>query len=499
VQGHTVIVRDPSGRPLRGSAPGQAEPRALAPVVVGGRTVAEISLAHRGGGYLRLLDSAGSPGFSEELHQRIRPYYIIAGVIAALIGLILAAVLALRLSRPIRRLTSAAESIEAGDLDARADLDEGSMELRQLGRTLDRVAETLKRQEEIRRETVDDLAHELRTPLTGLRARIEAAQDGILLDIPAALAAMHDDVLRLGRLTEDFERLAVAQQPGLLLDRPAVDLADLARSRCRAFADAFAARDIDLRTDIEPATTYGDASRLGQVVDNLLSNALRYTDAGGRVILRVVEGRWESTIEVADTGTGIPPEDLPRIFDRFWRGDKSRSRATGGSGLGLALVRELVRAHEGRVDVHSMPGRGSRFRVYLPVAPAPKQRLLEFEDLGAATERLGAATDHEQRPVCVARLMRHLRPGDWSAVERALIARINKGHRLLALDVRQAGPLPQRALPRLAGAQAEIQAHGGRLVVVAEAAPPEAAATLIVVPDLESALRALLADPVASL
>jgi two-component system sensor histidine kinase BaeS len=484
VQGHTVIVRDAGGRPLQGSAPSQADPQARATVVVSGRPIGEISLAHRGGGFLRLLDSGDNTGFTEELHHRIRPLYLVSGLIAGVIGMLIAIVVAVRLSRPVRRLTRAAEEIEAGNLDARANLDEGGKELRQLSRTLDRVAATLKRQEEIRRETVDDLAHELRTPLTGLRARIEAAQDGVLVDIPAALAAMHDDVLRLGRLTEDFERLAVAQQPGLLLDMSAVDLAALAHSRSAAFADAFADRDIELLTDIEPATTYGDASRLGQVIDNLLSNALRYTDPWGRVIVRVVEGRSESIIEVADTGTGIAPDELPRIFDRFWRSDKSRSRATGGSGLGLALVRELVEVHDGSVDVQSMPGHGTRFRVHLPVAPPPTHPLLEFEELG-----------RDGRPVCVGRIVRDIRPADWRSIRHALGGRLDKGHRLLAIDVRRAGRLPQRALMPLVTAQAEIEAQGGRLVVIA-ANVPRGASLLTIVPDLESALQELLADPV---
>jgi len=457
VELQTVVVRDRAGRVVAGSTTDQAMPRAVEPVRVHGRVVGTISLAHVGGGYLRVL--------SQALQGGLRSHYLAAGAIAASLGVLVAVMLGFFLAEPVRRLTRSAARIEAGDLDTPVREERGAAELRQLGRTLARLAATLKREEQTRRETISDLAHELRTPMAGLRGRIEAAQDGVLTDIPALLESMHADVLRLGRLMEDVESLARAQQPGLLLDRKPVNLGELARSRARAFEEYYREAGIDFMADIEPVTTMGDAERLGQIIDNLLSNALRYTDEGGRVILRVLAGRTQAIIEVADTGVGIAPEDLPRIFDRFWRAEKSRSRATGGSGLGLALVHELARAHDGRVDVESMPGRGSRFRIHLPVADAGEQILLDIHALDdGAISSLG--------PVCVVRFVRDALAADWRAVEQLLLARIREGMRLLAFEFDDGMSLNPQAIAVLTRIRAELEGRGGALVLVCSDGTP---------------------------
>jgi two-component system sensor histidine kinase BaeS len=462
VQGHSIVLRDASGRILPGSAARQPSQRAIAAVVAGGTKVGELSLAHPGGGYLRLRERDGAGPLGEELSQRLRWRDILAGLAAMLLGLLVAIGLAVAVTRPLRRLTQAAERIEAGDLETPVDVESGASELRRLGHTLQRVARTLKRQEEVRRETVGDLAHELRTPVAGLRGRIEAAQDGILTDMPVQLAAMHADVLRLGRLMEDFERLAAAQQPSMLVMKQPVDLAALARDRGRAFEGFFEANGIAFILDTEPAVAHGDAERLGQVIDNLLSNALRYTDSGGRVILRVLEGRDESVVEVADTGIGIAAEDLPRVFERFWRGEKSRSRATGGSGLGLALVNELVRVHDGRMEVHSLPGRGSRFRVHLPSAAPEPQELVIFD---LPPQEAPAGT-------CLVRLARDPGPGEWAAVERPLLARIQAGASTVILVLDNLSTFGARGAATLVSTHMQLRARDGAFVVVAADGTP---------------------------
>jgi two-component system, OmpR family, sensor histidine kinase BaeS len=248
----------------------------------------------------------------------------------------------------------------------RADLG-GGAELALLGSAFNRLAESLRREDDLRRATAADIAHELRTPVTGIVARIEAAQDGVMPDPQANLAAMHEEALRLARLIEDVGQLAEAEKPAMLVAKARVDLADVARGRADALAHFFRAKGIAFSCDVHAAPVHADASRLEQVVDNLLSNALRYTDAGGAVRLAVRAGRDAAALEVSDTGMGIAPEDQAKVFERFWRSDRSRSRATGGSGIGLAVVRELVEAHDGCVEVESSPGRGTRFRVTLPL------------------------------------------------------------------------------------------------------------------------------------
>lgn len=459
VQGHTLAIDDGAGRRVPGSPSRQASPRALAPVRVGGRQVGEVSLAHTGGGYLRLREAATTSWVIQELHDRLTWRAVAAALGALLMSLAFALGLAVTMTGPLRRLTGAAERIEVGDLDARVDVRRGPKALRQLGRTLERVSATLKQQELGRRETVADVAHELRTPVAGLRARIEAAQDGVLVDMPVQLEAMHSDVLRLVRLMEDFERLASAQQPGMLMVKDPVDLATLARCRGRAFEEFFETNGIEFVLDVEPAITAGDAVRLGQVIDNLLSNALRYTDPGGRVTLRVRATPGASIIDVEDTGIGIAPADLGRIFDRFWRSELSRSRATGGSGIGLALVRQLVTAHDGHVDVHSVPGRGSRFRVHLSAAVQDAPTVVRFQALEDIAGPDGA-------PVCCASLVRDPGPGGWDAVERALLARIREGAGSVILDLDRMTRLDRRAGAVLVAVDAQAKARGDRFVVL---------------------------------
>jgi two-component sensor histidine kinase len=266
--------------------------------------------------------------------------------------------------------------------------------------------------------------------------------------------------MRLSRLVDDFQRLAAAQRPGLLLDKAHVDLTQLVRSRARAFESSYAEKGIDLMVDVDPAYTLGDAERLGQVVDNLLSNALRYTDAGGRVVLRLIEDDGHVLIEVADTGMGIPKEQLPRIFDRFWRSDMSRSRATGGSGLGLALVRELVVAHDGRVDVLSAPGHGSRFRVFLPRAGRQYVPAVRFSHVPVPEAPGGEAT--------VASVPADLEPDGWARVERDLVSAVGHGAAVLVVVVPGSGPLDPSGVAALLAVSAQLKARGGRLAVVRE-------------------------------
>jgi two-component system, OmpR family, sensor histidine kinase BaeS len=192
---------------------------------------------------------------------------------------------------------------------------------------------------------------------------------------------MHEEALRLARLIEDVSQLAEAEKPELLVEKTRVDVGAVVRHRATAHADFFRAKGIAFERDVEPVAVHADASRLEQIVDNLLSNALRYTDAGGTVRLRAGQRGQHAVLEVSDTGIGIVPDELPRIFDRFWRSDRSRSRATGGSGIGLAVVRELVEAHGGEVDVESAPGRGTLFRVTLP---ALRQERVQVPSVGRA-------------------------------------------------------------------------------------------------------------------
>jgi two-component system sensor histidine kinase BaeS len=341
------------------SAPVQEGAAAQAPVKVGDERIGTVVVSRD--------DGKLYTGEEIQLRRQLLRMHLVAGVVSAVIAVLVALYLAVTLSRPLRHIRAGADAMSAGDLDARVP-ESGDDEIAAVAAALNRLAETLQLEEGLRKESVADLAHELRTPVQGILARVEAAQDGVLADEKANLSAMHDEALRLARLLDDLSALAEAERPGLLLDAHPVDLAAIAGSQTAAFAGAFTDKGVDLSSDLQPGIVDGDPRRLEQIAVNLLSNALRYTDAGGSVRV-VVRGDGDQVLlQVADTGIGISAEDLPRVFTRFWRGEKSRSRDTGGAGIGLSIVKELVEAHGGTVSVESTPGRGSVFRVALPLS-----------------------------------------------------------------------------------------------------------------------------------
>ncbi len=351
-QGRLVFSHPPSGPVQEGAA-------ATAPVKAGGELIGKVVVSRDDG---RLFTAE-----EIQLRQELLRMHVVAGALSAAIAVLVALYLAVTLSRPLRSIRAGAEAMTAGDLDTRVP-ESGDDEMRSVAAALNRLAETLQQEEGLRKESVQDLAHELRTPVMGVLARVEAAQDGVLEDEAANLSAMHDEALRLARLLDDLSALAEAERPGLLLETEPVDLAAVAAAQTAAFAAAFADKGIELASDVRPAVVDGDPRRLEQVAVNLLSNALRYTDAGGSVLVTAGPDGDRAELEVRDTGIGIAPEDLPRVFTRFWRGEKSRSRETGGAGIGLSIVKELVQAHGGEVTVESVPGEGSVFRVSLPLA-----------------------------------------------------------------------------------------------------------------------------------
>ena len=361
INGYNLALADVTGRPVGPDSPAEApgRPSARAPVVVDDRTVGSVSIWP--------VQGAALSGEDRALRDRLNQLHIVAGALALALGLIVAGVMAPALARPLRRLTDGARRIQRGELRTRV-VAGSAPELRELAKAFNRLAETLAQEEEIRSAAAADIAHELRTPLAGVLSRIEAAQDGVLPDERRNLDAMHTEALRLTSLVEDLGQLAEAQRPGLTLHKEMVDLRALVEGRAHVHRDYFEAKGLTFEERLSSATVYGDSGRLAQIVDNLLSNALRYTDAGGHVTIEVAEREGEASIEVRDTGVGIHDDDLSHVFERFWRAEPSRARRTGGTGIGLSIVRELVRAHEGRVVVESRLGEGSCFRVTLPSA-----------------------------------------------------------------------------------------------------------------------------------
>ena len=289
-----------------------------------------------------------------------------AAGLAALVALVVGVLVSRRITRPLTRLAAGARAIESGDLHARVDMSGEPGELGEVAAAFDRMAVALDREDALRRALVADVAHELRTPITILQGSCEAMLDGVEPMTPARLSSLHDETLRLGQLVADLETLSAAEAAGLHLDCSRVDLAQIVDDAVASLAARAAEAGLRFETHLRRADVDGDPRRLHQVAVNLLSNAIKFTPAHGVIDVRTASEGAFAVLEVADNGPGIPPDEIDHVFERFWRGRDARY--TSGSGIGLAVVAELVRAHHGRVEVSNVEPRGTSFRVVLPAA-----------------------------------------------------------------------------------------------------------------------------------
>jgi two-component system sensor histidine kinase BaeS len=303
-----------------------------------------------------------------------RPAMIGAGGLA-LLALVGTALIARQVSRPVRRLTAASGQLAEGRLDARVPA-RGRSEMAQLSRSFNTMAEAVQRSEERQRRLVADVAHELRTPLSNLRGYLEGLQDGVVPPTREVFASLLEETLLQRRILDDLQVLALAEAGNLAGPRVPVDIAELAQVSGLAQQAVAAEAGVALHVEAPaPVLVDADPDRLRQVLGNLLSNAVRYTEPGGEVVLRAVAGEGGAVLTVSDTGIGIGPTDLVHVFDRFWRADPARQRTTGGSGLGLTIVKRIVDDHGGLIEVTSRLGVGTTFTVRLPpgaAEPAPE-------------------------------------------------------------------------------------------------------------------------------
>jgi signal transduction histidine kinase len=291
---------------------------------------------------------------------------LVAAAAAIAAAVIVAMLLAHRIARPIERLAEVAGRTAQGDLLAMAP-DEGPAEVRELARAYNVLVDRLAEQESIRREFVVNASHELRTPLTNLQGYLEALRDGVLPPDPATFDSLREEVDRLGRLAASLDLLAGGSR-----DQPTpedVDLVGIVRAATDVAAAAFTRRSIQVSLSLPDASVsvHARPDELAQVVSNLLQNAARYTPGGGSVTIALVVADGDATVRITNSGPGIPASDLPRVWERFYRVEKSRDRATGGAGIGLAIVKRLVEDAGGRVGASSEPGR-TTFWFALPSA-----------------------------------------------------------------------------------------------------------------------------------
>ena len=304
-----------------------------------------------------------------KLSSSINRSLLLGGSLAIGIALLLTFVLSRRMTSPIEVLAKAARRLGHGDLSQRVRL-QGESEVTALAEAFNSMAADLEYAEQLRRNMVADVAHELRTPLSNIQGYLEAIRDGVVESDAAAIRSLSEETYLLSRLVNELQELSLAEAGELKLVYQAEDITNLVKQAVTPWQPQLTAGEISLSLELPdnlPLVTI-DWQRVNEVLHNLLKNAVAHTPKGGAInVAAGAKGKWVE-VSVSDTGEGIPAEDLPHIFERFYRVDKSRARATGGSGLGLTIAKRLIEAHGGTIAVQSKLGEGSRFSFTLPVA-----------------------------------------------------------------------------------------------------------------------------------
>lgn len=308
--------------------------------------------------------------FRENSYQAMLIAAVVAIVLASCIGFLFAR----NLVAPINRMTRTARAIKEGDLSARTGLT-GEDEIARLGETFDAMAESVEKDRELERRLTTDVAHELRTPLMAIQSTVEAMVDGVFEADEERLETVNSEVQRLSRLVDALLKLSRLENRATPMKEEVVDVGELVQSIVTTH-EAFVADSgltFDYRAE-KNVLVVGDADMIRQATANLISNAVRYTPEGGHISVVVKRGDIMASIAVKDTGIGLSPEEAKMVFSRFWRADAGRNRASGGLGVGLAVVKEIVDRHGGWVQVAGKKGEGACFTIHIPLYDEERTR-----------------------------------------------------------------------------------------------------------------------------
>lgn len=352
---------DAQGHRIAGN-PAVAADAIRRPIVVDGRTVGWMAMVP----FQRVL-AGNEQRFIEEQKQR----WWTIGVVSVLVAALVALGLSRALLRRVRGLAAATRRLSAGDYTVRIDAGRRD-EIGGLARDFNQMADTLEHTEQTRRAFMADISHELRTPLAVLRAELEAIQDGIRPMTWTTLAPLQAEVGQLGKLIDDLHDLALTQSGAMAYRRGAIDLGPVLQATLAPMRGRFAAAGLELKADAvsTPLPVLGDERRLQQLLANLLENALRYTDAGGVVVVSAQRAGAQAQVVVEDSAPGVPDDKRARLFERFYRVEGSRNRASGGSGLGLSICHNIAQAHEGTLRAEASALGGLRIVLTLPLLDA---------------------------------------------------------------------------------------------------------------------------------
>lgn len=303
------------------------------------------------------------------MYSQLGSYFLLGACLAVVVAFLVTLFLSRRILSPVKELRSAAQRLGNGDLSQRVDIRDKS-EIGDLASTFNSMAGNLQRDEQLRQNMVSDIAHELRSPLTNVRGYLEAINDGVMQPDKATISSIYDETVLLSRLINDLQELSLAEAGELKLHIQPEEVTELVKQSITAMQAKASEKGLKVFSDIPAGLPRVDIDflRIRQVLLNLLENALAHTPEGGRIDVAASVSSGFVEVSVSDTGEGIPADEINNIFERFHRVDKSRSRSTGGSGLGLTIARYIVEEHKGKIRVQSEIGKGSSFSFTLPVA-----------------------------------------------------------------------------------------------------------------------------------
>ncbi len=329
------------------------------PLLVGVSKEGTVSVGYYGPFYY----SANDADFINTLNQVL----IGVGLGSLLLAILIGVYMARRISDPIARAISAAENIARGNFQDKIHTSSNTLELDRLTASINSLSYELENQEALRKRLTTDIAHELRTPLAALQGNMEALIDGIWEPEKKRFESCHEEILRLTRLVSDLERLAQLENENTALNLTLVDLKELADKAVKNFEGEIVKKQIRLSVSAKSVVLEADADKLSRVFVNLISNSLKYTPDGGKIDLNLFKDGDAAVIELSDSGMGISKEDLPFIFERFYRTDKSRDSRSGGAGIGLTIVKKIVEIHHGKISAESEINQGTKFVIILPI------------------------------------------------------------------------------------------------------------------------------------
>lgn len=324
---------------------------AVAVIAIGVLVVAQSTFSH-------LMVQAGQSADTARVmfDHSVVGVFAVAALIAAVVGILLASLLAIRLARPLHDVAGAARRVARGEFATRVRRS-GPEEMTSLADSFNQMAEMLEEQERMRREFIINAAHELSTPLTNLQGYLEALKDGVIPPTAEQFQSLQEEVERLVRLSRSLQTLADEPEPAPDTALDTIDLVPAVRSAVELARPAFESKDISVQLHLpDRLLARAQSDRLAQVLANLLQNASRYTPAGGVLTVSAESRPGDALVSLINTGDGIPSQDLPHVFERFYRVEKSRDRARGGAGIGLAIVKQLVESSGGRVGAESKAG-----------------------------------------------------------------------------------------------------------------------------------------------